>query len=532
VVQVESFLESSAARSPEKIALVYNGRRFTYAELEASANRLAWSLIAGGVQRGDRVAICLENSPEAVISIFAILKAGAVFLVVNPTTKPDKLRYILTNCRATGLITDRMKLSSVADGLAETPDLQSIFVAGSQPEEKFETAKRVFELSAINEDVGEDVGPVGPPPNTCIDIDLAALIYTSGSTGRPKGVMLTHLNIVSAATSITTYLENGPDDVILNVLPLSFDYGLYQVLMAFKIGGTLVLERSFTYPYRIIELLEQEQVTGFPVVPTISAILLQLELAAHRFPALRYITNTAAALPTDHIRRLRNLFPEVRIFSMYGLTECKRVSYLPPEQIDLRPTSVGRGMPNEEVYIVDDSGRPADPGIVGELVVRGSNVMKGYWELPEETDRVLKPGRLPGEKVLYTGDLFRMDEEGYLYFVGRKDDIIKTRGEKVSPREVEEVLHTMPGVAEAAVIGVPDDMLGEAIHAVIRSQAGVNLTAEEVIHWCSLKLENFMVPKSVDFQGELPQTSTGKISKRELARAKAISFAVPETSKP
>ena len=344
--------------------------------------------------------------------------------------------------------------------------------------------------------------------------------------------MLTHLNIVSAATSITTYLENRPDDVILNVLPLSFDYGLYQVLMAFKIGGTLVLERSFTYPYRIIELLQKEQVTGFPVVPTISAIMLQLDLSAHRFPALRYITNTAAALPTDHIRRLRNLFPEVRIFSMYGLTECKRVSYLPPEQIDLRPTSVGRGMPNEEVYIVDDSGRPADPGTVGELVVRGSNVMKGYWELPEETDRVLKQGRLPGEKVLYTGDLFRMDEEGYLYFVGRKDDIIKTRGEKVSPREVEDVLHAMPGVAEAAVIGVPDDVLGEAIHAVIRSQAGVNLTAEEVIHWCSLKLENFMVPKSVDFQGELPQTSTGKISKRELAKAKAISFAVPETSKP
>jgi amino acid adenylation domain-containing protein len=529
VVQVESFLESSAANSPEKIALVSGGRRFTYADLEASANRLAWALIASGVQRGDRVAIYLENSPEAVIWIFAILKAGAVFLVVNPTTKMDKLCYILTNCRAAGLITDRVKLGTLADGLAETPDLQSIFVAGGQPGETFATDKHAFNLTAIQEDTEL---PVGPPPKTCIDIDLAALIYTSGSTGRPKGVMLTHLNIVSAATSITSYLENQPGDVILNVLPLSFDYGLYQVLMAFKVGGTLVLERSFTYPYRIIELLKQEQVTGFPVVPTISAILLQLDLSAHRFPALRYITNTAAAFPTDHIRRLRNLFPDVRIFSMYGLTECKRVSYLPPEQIDLRPTSVGRGMPNEEVYIVDDTGRKANLGTVGELVVRGSNVMKGYWELPEETDRVLKPGPLPGEKVLYTGDLFRMDEEGYLYFVGRKDDIIKTRGEKVSPREVEDVLHAMPGVAEAAVIGVSDDVLGEAIHAVIRPKPGVNLTAQEVIHWCSLKLENFMVPKSVDFQDEFPQTSTGKVSKRELAKAKAISFAVPETSKP
>jgi acyl-CoA synthetase (AMP-forming)/AMP-acid ligase II len=204
---------------------------------------------------------------------------------------------------------------------------------------------------------------------------------------------------------------------------------------------------------------------------------------------------------------------------MYGLTECKRVSYLPPDQIDIRPASVGRGMPNEEIYIVDGAGRRAEAGVVGELVVRGSNVMKGYWELPEETDRMLKPGPLPGERVLHTGDLFRMDEEGYLYFVGRKDDIIKTRGEKVSPREVEDVLHAMPGVAEAAVIGVPDEVTGEAIKAVVRLQPGVRLTAGQVIHWCSLKLENFMVPKFVDFEGEFPKTSTGKISKRELAMA-------------
>jgi acyl-CoA synthetase (AMP-forming)/AMP-acid ligase II len=342
--------------------------------------------------------------------------------------------------------------------------------------------------------------------------------------------MLTHLNIVSAATSITSYLENSPDDTILSVLPLSFDYGLYQALMAFKAGGTLILERSFTYPYRIIELLNRERVTGFPIVPTISAMLLQLDLTAHRFPALRYITNTAAALPTDHIRRLRVLLPDVKIFSMYGLTECKRVSYLPPDQIDIRPASVGRGMPNEEVYIVDETDRRVSADTVGELVVRGSNVMKGYWDSPEETDRVLKPGPVPGEKVLHTGDLFRMDHEGYLYFVGRKDDIIKTRGEKVSPREVEDVLHAMPGVVEAAVIGVPDEVLGEAIKAVVRLQAGVRLTAAQVIHWCSLKLENFMVPRFVEFESEFPKTSTGKINKRKLAMARVAPSAMPLTS--
>ena len=526
-MQVESFLELSAARSPEKTALVCSGRRFTYGELDAGANRLAGSLIAGGVERGDRVAIYLENSAEAVISVFAILKAGAVFLVVNPTTKADKASYILNNCRAAGLITDRTKLGTLSNDVADTPHLRGVWVAGGMPGAEFATAKRLFDLTAALEDGNL---PVVPPAKKCIDIDLAALIYTSGSTGRPKGVMLTHLNILSAATSITTYLENRPDDIILSVLPLSFDYGLYQVLMAFKIGGTVVLERSFTYPYRIIELLKQEHVTGFPIVPTISAVLLQLDLSAHRFPALRYITNTAAALPTDHIRRLRDLFPDVKIFSMYGLTECKRVSYLPPDQIDIRPTSVGRGMPNEEVYVVDDTGQRASAGTVGELVVRGSNVMKGYWELPEETDRMLKPGPFPGEKVLHTGDLFRMDEEGYLYFVGRKDDIIKTRGEKVSPREVEDVLHAMPGVAEAAVIGVPDEVLGEAIKAVVRPQVGAKLTAEEVIHWCSLKLENFMVPKFVEFQGEFPKTLTGKISKRELAMASTPASALPATS--
>jgi long-chain acyl-CoA synthetase len=526
-MQVESFLELASASSPKKTALVCEGFRFMYEELESKANRLAGSLIAGGVERGDRVVTYLENSMEAVVSVLAILKAGAVFVPVNPTTKADKLSYILNDCRSTGLITDRTRLGTLLNDRAGTPHLHGVWVADGIPHQKLATAKHLFDLTA---ELDDDNLPAVPPAKKCIDIDLAALIYTSGSTGRPKGVMLTHLNIVSAATSITNYLENRPDDIILNVLPLSFDYGLYQMLMAFKIGGTLILERSFAYPYRIIELLNHEHVTGFPIVPTISALLLQLDLAAHQFPALRYITSTAATFPTDHIRRLRLLLPNVKIFSMYGLTECKRVSYLPPDQIDIRPGSVGRGMPNEEVYIVDDTGRKASYGTVGELVVRGSNVMKGYWDLPEETDRMLKPGPLAGEKVLHTGDLFRMDQEGYLYFVGRKDDIIKTRGQKVSPREVEEVLHAMPGVLEAAVIGVPDEVLGEAIKAMVRLRADVRLTAAQVIHWCSQRLENFMVPSFVEFEGEFPKTSTGKINKRKLARAGVTPSGIPMSS--
>jgi long-chain acyl-CoA synthetase len=251
-------------------------------------------------------------------------------------------------------------------------------------------------------------------------------------------------------------------------------------------------------------------------VPTISAMLLQMDLTQYHFPYLRYITNTGAALPTHHITKLRELFPQTHVYSMFGLTECKRVSYLPPSQVEIRPTSVGKAMPNVEVYIVDEQGHRLPPGEVGELVVRGSNVMKGYWELPAETEKMLKPGPLPGEQVLYTGDLFRMDAEGYLYWIGRKDDIIKSRGEKVSPREIENVLYSLEGVAMAAVVGVPDNVLGQAIKAVITLKAGAHLTKKEIVRYCAQHLEEFMVPKLVEFRTSMPRTSSGKIDKKEL----------------
>jgi long-chain acyl-CoA synthetase len=514
-MQVEQFLENSAHLYPDKTALVCGSDRFTYRRIEEDANRLAHALIAAGVQRGDRVVIFLSNSYEAVVAIFGTLKAGAAFVVLNATTKADKLTYILNNCRASALVTSSGKSASNAACWSETPYLHSLFVVDATQTEV--NALQFAGKKVISwEEARNSVENTSPPAKNSIDIDLAALIYTSGSTGRPKGVMMTHLNIISAATSISTYLENRPDDIVINVLPLAFDYGLYQLLMMFKVGGTLILHDSFAFPNVVLEKIIREGVTGFPIVPTISAMLLQMNLSKFEFPKLRFITNTAAALPVEHIRKLRSMFPNVKIYSMYGLTECKRVSYLPPDQIDIRPTSVGRGMPNEEVYIVDENERRVGPGIVGELVIRGSNVMKGYWELPEETEERLKPGPLPGEKVLYSGDLFYADEEGYLYFVGRKDDIIKTRGEKVSPREVEDVLYALEGVAEAAVIGVPDPVLGSAIKAVVTLRPGAQLAAQDVLRHCSDRLEDFMVPKMVEFRASLPKTESGKISKREI----------------
>ncbi|MBU8921167.1 MAG: AMP-binding protein [Bacteroidales bacterium] len=513
---LQEFLENSASRHPDREALVSGDRRLSFGEIDNMANQLAHTLRDSGVGYGDRVAILIDNSPETVIALWAVLKADAVFLIINPTTKSDKIRYILGNCRAAALITHQSRWRQAAEAAAEAESLKTVICAGDKAGELKESSPDTLTFLTLDEALND--APGTRPERKAIDIDLAALIYTSGSTGNPKGVMLTHLNMVAASTSVSTYLENTENDRIINVLPLSFDYGLYQVIMAAQFSGTVILERSFTYPYQTIKLIHEEKATGFPIVPTMSAILLQMkELAKEDFSNLRYITNTAAALPVSHINGLRDVFPSTKIYSMYGLTECKRVSYLHPDQIDIRPESVGKGMPNEQVYLVDENDDLITrPDVTGELVVRGANVMKGYWELPEETARRLRPGIHPWEKSLYTGDLFRMDKEGYLYFVSRRDDIIKSRGEKVSPREVENALYAIEDVVEAAVTGVPDDILGEAVKAFVVLKDGSELSEKAIIAHCSRNLEDFMVPKIIELRESLPRTTTGKITTKNL----------------
>ncbi len=509
MMRVEHFLEGSARRHPDKVALVAGGRRLTFAEVDGAANHLAGALVAGGVRRGDRVIVFMDNCWEAVVAIFATLKAGAVFSPINPSTKADKLAYVLGNCRPTAIVTQEKLVAVVAEALATSPSVVLTVVAGGAGMPSIRGG--VGFSDAVEE-------PAQPLPFAGVNIDLAMLVYTSGSTGFPKGVMMTHQNVVAAATSITTYLENTPDDVILNVLPISFDYGLYQVLMAMKVGATLVLEKSFAFPSAILAKINAEKVTGFPLVPTMAALILQMkDLKAGAFPTLRYVTNTAAALPPAHILRLQDLFPATKLYSMYGLTECKRCTYLPPAELATRTGSVGIAIPGTEAYVVDEAGARVPAGVVGELVIRGAHVMKGYWENAEATDKALKPGPFPWEKVLMTGDLFRTDADGFLYFVGRKDDIIKSRGEKVSPKEVENVLYALPGIREAAVIGVPDPILGAAIKAVVALEAGATLSLDDILRHCAKNLEDFMVPKQVAFRDALPKTESGKISRRLVA---------------
>lgn len=512
---LHDFLLASARRLPDKVALVCGKQRLGYGELDARSNALAHALAARGVARGDRVVVFADNTVEAVIAFWAALKAGAVVSMVNPLTRADKLRYLLDDCRATALVTDAHLAAVFAPVAAASRHLRAVIVSGAFPAERLpELPGGVAWEAAL---AAEDARRAAPPPRRCLDIDLAAIIYTSGSTGDPKGVMLTHRNMIAAATSITTYLENVEDDVILGVLPLAFDYGLYQLIMAFRVGARLVLERSFAFPAQVLNAVVAERVTGFPGVPTIFAILAELRsLASYDFSSIRYVTNTAAALPVKHIEVLRRLFPAARIYSMYGLTECKRCTYLPPADLERKPGSVGLAIPNTELWIVDDQDRRVPPGVVGQLVIRGATVMRGYWEKPEATAEKLRPGPLPGELVLYTGDLCRLDDEGYLYFVARMDDIIKSRGEKVAPKEVENALMNIPGVKEAAVIGVPDALLGEAVKAFVVCEEGVTLDEAQLRRECQARLESFMVPRHVAFVPSLPKTDSGKIKKTGL----------------
>lgn len=493
---VNEFLERTAAKTPDKEALIFGDRRLTYFEVDNLANSFGNALLGLGLQKLNRVAIYLENSVESVISIFGVLKAGGVFVLINPQTKTRKLEYILNDCQVNFLITDS-KLSANCQG--KFTDLKVILIDNNLATDSF------WELI--------DRSSAQKPINTCIDIDLCSLIYTSGSTGKPKGVMLTHLNMVSAANSIIEYLGNTCDDIILNCLPLSFDYGLYNLLMPFKFGGTVVLEKSFVYPFQLIGLVNKEKITGLPLIPTIISIFLQVKnLEKYHFTHLRYITSTGQAFPPNHISRMSELFTQTRIYSMYGLTECKRVLYLPPEQILTKPTSVGKAMPNVEVYLVDEQGeRISQPEEVGELIVRGSNVMQGYWNLPEETAKVLDI-----ENNLRTKDLFKTDDDGYFYFVARKDDLIKTGGERVSPKEIEDILSELTGVNEVAVFGVEHEFLGQAIKVSLVLATGSQLTASDILEYCAVHLEKCMIPKYIEICQELPRTLTGKINRKKL----------------
>jgi len=500
--------EQACARLPDKPALVCASGRWRYAELHAQVRVWAARLGAAGVQPGDRVVLALESDAPYAAALHAVLSCGAVFVPLSPTTRLERLAFVLGDTEAAVLVAEpRFAAGDEADLRARCPGLRAVLRA--------DTDAGAGARAALAP------GPCAPASR--IDQDLAAILYTSGSTGRPKGVMLTHHNMLSAWRSVQAYLGLREDDVIGLALPPTFSYGLYHLLMGLGLGATVVLERQAAFPLKVAQTIERERVTVFPGVPTLFSALLGLpQLAQIDHAALRLLSNAAAALPQALVPRVRAAWPQARFFSMYGMTECKRISYLPPEELERRPGSVGRGLPNQEHWLVDEAGRRLPPGSCGELVVRGSHVMRGYWRRPEETAQRLRPAPPPGvegEQVLHTGDLFRSDDEGYLYFVARLDDIIKTRGEKVAPREVEEAIHQVPGVIACAVIGVPDPLLGEAVKAFVTLEANATTSARDIVRHCQATLEGYMVPKHVDVVEALPVTESGKVRHAALRSA-------------
>lgn len=496
-------LSKAAEQYPDKIAIVCAANRISYKALNDRVRNFAAFLLTQNLDKGDRVAVYIDSGIDAVTAIFGILQAGGCIVVVNPSTHPDRLGYIVNDAGAKFMVAPIEKISAVEQALRQCTVPPGLILTGGFEADEFRTG---FEQACTT-----DLPFVRPK---IIDDDLAAIIYTSGSTGRPKGVTHIHRTICAVVDAVAEYLEHTPDDVILALLPLSSSYGLLQVLVTFYRCGRVVLERGFGYPYEIIQRMKDEGVTGFAGAPTVFSIILRLEgLERENLSRLRYITNAAAAMPPAFIPQLRKIFPSTKIYLMHGLTECLRTTFLPPDEIEAKPTSVGCGMKNVELWLEDTAGKRVTAGHVGEMMVRGSNIMQGYWNDPEATSRVLKPGRYPWEKTLRTRDLFMVDEDGYFHFVARDDELIKSRGEKVSPVEVEDVLYKLDAVHETRVIGVPDAVLGQAIRAEIVLKEHRTLSVQEVKSHCRKHVEDFKVPHHIEFVLSLPKTQGGKIKR-------------------
>jgi acyl-CoA ligase (AMP-forming) (exosortase A-associated) len=523
---VQELVFDSAQQFPDKEALVYRQSRVNYAELAKDIDSVAKAMLALGLDRGERVAVYLEKRLEAVTALFGATAAGGVFVPVNPLLKAEQVTYILRDCNVRILVTSADRLKLLLPVLPKCHDLHTVVVIGSAG--ALSNIPGSLNIVSWNEMVIESPGTGG---HRSIDDDMAAILYTSGSTGKPKGVVLSHRNLIAGATSVAQYLRNGPEDRILSVLPLSFDYGLSQLTTAFHVGATGVL-MNYLLPRDVIAAVEAENITGLAAVPP-----LWIQLAQMNWPdniSLRYITNSGGAMPRATLDLLRDNLPNTAIYLMYGLTEAFRSTFLPPEEVVARPDSIGKAIPNAEVLVVREDGSLCAPGEPGELIHRGALVSMGYWNDPEKTAERFRPApaRQSGlpiqELAVWSGDTVRMDEEGFLYFIGRRDELIKTSGYRVSPTEIEEVIYATELVGEAAAIGVAHPVLGQAIVLIATARAGRNLNHEELLSACKVHLPAFMLPSRVELrEGSLPRNPNGKIDRKLLAQEFQNAFMEP-----
>ncbi len=510
----------AADRDSDAIALTFGREQLGYGALAAQIKSVASGLRQLGLGRGERVAVWLEKRFETVVAVFGSSASGGVIVPINPILKPEQVGHILRDCNVRVLITSPERATALLDTLSECHDLRHLVVVGS--------ADKLPDIGGTASHSWTDLLETGPAPgHRVIDSDIAAILYTSGSTGRPKGVVLSHHNMVTGAKSVAEYLGNCADDVLLAALPLSFDAGLSQLTTGFHAGARVVL-LNYLMPRDVIKALQREHVTGLTAVPPLWIQLAQLEWPDQIATHLRYIANTGGRMPLDTLTRLRVMLPDTRPYLMYGLTEAFRATYLPPEELDRRPDSIGKAIPNSEVLVLREDGTPCAPNEPGELVQRGPLVAQGYWNDPEKTAERFRPlptgaaGREPGlmlpEIAVFSGDTVRMDEDGFLYFIGRRDEMIKTSGYRVSPTEIEEVVYATRMVGECAAFGVPHETLGEAICIIVTPPSAGQPDMLALLAECRNRLPAYMVPSHVQVRpGPLPRNANGKIDRKLLS---------------
>jgi amino acid adenylation domain-containing protein len=502
------FLRHSAERSPDAVAIIDAAGSVTYAALDAQANRVAHALAAAGVRRGDRVVLGLENSRDFVSSYFGALKAGAVAVPV-PADHSGRLEYVLRDCTPVVAVLDYALSRNAIPAIAES-SLRAVFIRTASSAVTLPASYGPVAVTTLRDALS--AAPDSAPSVPMVDLDLAAIIYTSGSTGTPRGVMLSHLNIRSNTESIVSYLSLTAADRMMVVLPFHYVYGLSLLHTHVYAGGSVVIDNRFAFPNVVLKAIQQHEVTGFAGVPSTFAILLSRSaIAKMTFPTLRYVTQAGGALAPARLLEWQRAMPGVPFFVMYGATEASaRLSYLEPAQLGARLGSLGRAIPNVELLLLRDDGQPAAAGEVGEIVARGSNIARGYWNRPEETREAFGP------LGYRTGDLARADADGYLYLVGRRHDMIKVGGYRVSAREIEDVLHEHAAIHEAAVIGAPHDVLGEAPIAFVAMREAMSAGAEELLAFCRSRLPEYRVPARIEILDELPKNGSGKIDKGAL----------------
>ena len=522
--RLQDLITLSAERRPSARALTYGDKDLSYGELSMAVSRFASGLLALGIKRSERVAIFLEKRFETVIASFGVPAAGAVFVPVNPLLKPEQLAFILRDCNVRVLVTSAERLASVHSALSECSDLGHIVL--TDHDGMTHPKMRGLPWSVMR--WGELLSNPIAPGHRVIDADMAAILYTSGSTGKPKGVVLSHRNMVVGAKSVASYLENHPEDTLLAALPLSFDAGFSQLSTAFHVGARVVL-LNYLLPKDVLKAMSTEGVTGLTAVPPLYIQLSKIDWPPAINEKLRYFASTGGRMPLDTLTQIRQRAPRAKPFLMYGLTEAFRSTYLPPEEVDVRPDSIGQAIPNAEILVLRDDGSPCEPGEPGELVHRGALVGLGYWNDPEKTAERYKllmpdaPGRQTGlqlpEYAVFSGDTVRRDAQGFLYYIGRRDEMMKISGYRVSPTEVEEILYSTQLVDECIAFGVEHPVMGQVIQ-VIATYAAVpcEKSVSSLTSACRAQMPAYMVPAGIEFvSGPLPRNPNGKIDRKLLS---------------